>query len=437
MSPLPPLASAVPERTPLLDMPLIMPSQAQKHVTHNEAVRALDTLVHLAVVARGASEPPADAAEGDRFIVGPEPSGAWLAARADQVAALEDGAWTFRTPRLGWRAFVANAGLSVLFDGTAWVEEGGDPERVDRLGVNAEASDTNRLAVSSPATLLTHEGGDHRVVVNRRSEADTASLVFQTGWSGGAEFGLAGDAHWRVKVSPNGAAWRDAVVASAETGAVSFPHGTDPERRVPAAPAAGRPADEVLGFPNLVTAPFDRIMVGCTTDRIYFCPFLVDRPTVLYGLHVAQHGASSTAGARWRAGVHRLGESRGAAWRIGDLVFDCGTLPADGAGHKWFDAPSPTALEPGWYVSALITDGAGAAVRTTRSMTPGLSHMVPYASGASADLRFGNAAVYMHMRNQGAIVSGGLPRSWSANASPVPSTRFNTLHLAIPRWRAW
>jgi hypothetical protein len=35
-----------------LNLPYIMPSQAQKHVTHNEAIRALDAMLHLAVLSR-------------------------------------------------------------------------------------------------------------------------------------------------------------------------------------------------------------------------------------------------------------------------------------------------------------------------------------------------------------------------------------------------
>ena len=35
------------ENSANLQLPYIMPSQAQKHVTHNEAVRTLDALVQL------------------------------------------------------------------------------------------------------------------------------------------------------------------------------------------------------------------------------------------------------------------------------------------------------------------------------------------------------------------------------------------------------
>ena len=43
----------------ILSLPYILPSQAQKHVTHNEALRLLDVMVQLAVEAFDAQVPPA------------------------------------------------------------------------------------------------------------------------------------------------------------------------------------------------------------------------------------------------------------------------------------------------------------------------------------------------------------------------------------------
>ncbi len=40
------------DQTPNLKMTYILPSQAQKHVTHNEALRLLDAVVHLSVKSR-------------------------------------------------------------------------------------------------------------------------------------------------------------------------------------------------------------------------------------------------------------------------------------------------------------------------------------------------------------------------------------------------
>ena len=73
-----------------LALPLIAAGQAQKHVTHNEALTLLDALAQLACLDRDLAAPPVNPAEGDRYIVaGPAPTGAW-AGLAGQVVRFED-----------------------------------------------------------------------------------------------------------------------------------------------------------------------------------------------------------------------------------------------------------------------------------------------------------------------------------------------------------
>ena len=93
----------MPDDTPILALPLIMPSQAQKHVTHNEAVLLLDALVHLAVISRALGTPPGSPAEADRYIVATGASGDW-AGQAGRIALRQDGAWRFLVPNPGFRA---------------------------------------------------------------------------------------------------------------------------------------------------------------------------------------------------------------------------------------------------------------------------------------------------------------------------------------------
>jgi hypothetical protein len=62
--------------TQRLDLPLMAAAQALKPVTHNEALVALDALVHLSVLDHERVKPPLSPRSGDRGIVGPEPTGA-------------------------------------------------------------------------------------------------------------------------------------------------------------------------------------------------------------------------------------------------------------------------------------------------------------------------------------------------------------------------
>ena len=90
------------DSTPNLALPYITHAQAQKHVTHNEALPTLDTIVQLAVQDKDLSAPPESPASGGRYIVGASPSGAWTG-RANDIAAWQDmRGHSIRSRRVGW-----------------------------------------------------------------------------------------------------------------------------------------------------------------------------------------------------------------------------------------------------------------------------------------------------------------------------------------------
>ena len=212
------------QRSTHLSLPFVMEGQAQKHVTVNEALAALDGLVQLSVLGV-ADAPPAAPGDDDRWIVGAGASGGW-AGRAGAVALRQGsgagGWWDLRDPAPGWTAWDRAGARPLVWDGAAWAVAA--PGRVERLGVGTDADATNRLAVSAPATLLSHAGGDHRVVIDKAGTADTASLVLQSGFSGRAEIGLAGGDELVVKASADGAAWVEALRV-AGSGQVAAPRG--------------------------------------------------------------------------------------------------------------------------------------------------------------------------------------------------------------------
>ena len=205
--------------SPVLALPYIAPAQAQKHVTHNEALARLDVAVQLAVRSRDLMAPPTAPDPGDRYLVPGGASGEW-AGQDDRIAVRVGSAWVFHDPVAGWRAHVLDDGSTAVFDGTAW-SAGGNGLSAETLGVNASADATNRLAVSSGATLLTHEGDDHRLKINKAAATDTASLLFQTDWSGRAEMGCIGSDDFAIKVSDDGVTWVQSMQFDGATGLVS------------------------------------------------------------------------------------------------------------------------------------------------------------------------------------------------------------------------
>lgn len=194
------------DRTTNLDMPFILPSQAQKHVTHNEALLLLDAIIQLSITEER-NAPPLDPQGGQRFLVSSGPTGPW-SGHEGRIAVWQDGYWAFVTPRIGWQAWFAAEDHLKVFDGTNWQDiSGSENATATTLGISTSADMTNRLAVASPSSLFTHAGDDHRIKVNKATASDTASLLFQTGWTGHAEMGLAGNDEFSIKVS-NGTDWK-------------------------------------------------------------------------------------------------------------------------------------------------------------------------------------------------------------------------------------
>jgi hypothetical protein len=207
--------------SPLLALPYLSAGQAQKHVTHNDALSLLDGLVQLSVIARNAETPPASPDDGDRYLLGNTPTGDW-AGQGGTVAIRIAGQWRFATPREGWRCWVADENLLLVFDGGAWIFPPTPPptelQNLSLLGVEATADSTNRFSVSSPAALFNHAGNGIQLKLNKNAAGDTASLLYQTNWSGRAELGTAGDDNFHFKVSADGSSWTDALVIDRSSG---------------------------------------------------------------------------------------------------------------------------------------------------------------------------------------------------------------------------
>lgn len=58
------------DTSPLLSLPYIHAAQAQKHVTHNEAIELLDAVTQISLEAVGATTPPSNAVEGQDWAIG-------------------------------------------------------------------------------------------------------------------------------------------------------------------------------------------------------------------------------------------------------------------------------------------------------------------------------------------------------------------------------
>ncbi|MGV6800686.1 MAG: DUF2793 domain-containing protein [bacterium] len=218
--------------TPRLGLSYLLAAQAQKHVTVNESLRRLDAVVQLAVLSDSQLSQPLSPQESDAYILPLGKSGVdWDSFTDQAVAIFQDGAWMEIIVPDGTIAHIADLDSHKYFNAGAWqLLKAGLPEQLPRFGVNASPDATNRLSVKAEAELLSHDdvtpgSGDARKIINKANAGNTASVVFQTGYSGRAEFGLTGNDDFALKVSADGTNFTQALTIDNSNGQASFPQG--------------------------------------------------------------------------------------------------------------------------------------------------------------------------------------------------------------------
>jgi len=194
-----------------LNLPFIASAQAQKHVTHNETLLTLDALLFCSVSQTGLSQPPNKPAEGTRILISNNPEGEFLN-HAQNIATFIDGNWTFFAPSNGWHIYCEDSQTHKTFYDNQWIENAknapsnNDFQNVNTLGIGATASQQTPFIVAGAQSLF--DGNDsHRVTINKATPSETASVIFQTGYSGRAELGLTGNDLLSFKVTPDGQNW--------------------------------------------------------------------------------------------------------------------------------------------------------------------------------------------------------------------------------------
>ena len=341
-----------------LSLPMISAAQAQKHVTHNEALEHLDALVQLSAIAV-VTEPPAQPGEGDRYICADGAIGEF-AGHAGEIASFQGGGWVFHVPRIGWRCWLQSQSALKVHDGADWVDAapgggGGsvDFQNVPLLGVNATADASNRLSVSSANTLLNHEGSDHRLKINRAAPADTVSLVFQSNFAGRTEMAIAGDDRFRIKVSADGSNWADAVEIEPDTGRLKSVPADMRGNGLTALIEQTHPDEPLLmpaGFSGYTNTPVGTSSPGWRFKIPFYFPHDMSVSKVTYVVKSA-----GAPGAMLRIGLRRW--DRMAGWSFRELLFETGEVVADVAATHVVNV-GPHVVPAGWYVLDVANNDA-------------------------------------------------------------------------------
>ena len=219
----------MPDQLPNLSLPILSPSQSQKHVTHNEALRILDAVTQLAVLSDTIDTPPTDADAGTRYLVPAGGQNEW-AGQDGQIASYEQDAWVFYAPKTGWRIFVVDTGLLKAFDGSTWLAVGGNLlENLTGLGIGvdtASAPFSAKLNTALWTALYTADSGNGDLIqtLNKETPGDDVGFVLQTNFATRAVLGLFGTDNLRIAVTPDGTNFRDGLEIDAGTGVVDQPN---------------------------------------------------------------------------------------------------------------------------------------------------------------------------------------------------------------------
>ncbi|MEL6830399.1 MAG: DUF2793 domain-containing protein, partial [Pseudomonadota bacterium] len=300
------------------------------HVTVNDSLQQLDALCMASVRASDVTQPPADREDGDAWLVAAEPQGEWTIAQAHDLAVFADSGWRFFTPMPGWRVWDEAAAKLRIYDGSDWapLSAGSSTpsafQNLSLVGVGTTATPSNPLAVELNAAVFNAQpssaGGtdDLRITYNKPGVSNTASFMFQSGWSGRGEVGLTGDDRLSIKVSADGRSWREGWVLdganeTAETALQIIPQQANAQD----IGSGGKP------FRSLYLT-FDP-MISSDVRSKHSVSSLTQATELLSALRPIQYVHDGEADIRFgflaqdvRSALHACGFSETATWRLSD-----------------------------------------------------------------------------------------------------------------------
>lgn len=137
------------DNTSRLALPLVAASQAQKHVTVNEALARLDAAYQLSVVSATTTTPPVAAVDGDAFVVPGAAVNEW-ASHDGKLAFFLNGGWEFLSPLAGWQVWVQDEARRSVYLGDTW--------RKDALASSPNQAHMRAEVIETDFTLLGGSG---------------------------------------------------------------------------------------------------------------------------------------------------------------------------------------------------------------------------------------------------------------------------------------
>ncbi|MFN3131983.1 DUF2793 domain-containing protein [Roseibium sp.] len=176
-----------------LALPLLAAAQAQKHVTHNEALLTLDALSQPVVQSRDLTAPPA-ANEGDLFLIAPGATGDW-AGRDGELAEWRNGVWAFYAPFKGLTIHVLAEGLDLRFLSGAWRDMDGPLSETRILARGGFGAQSEHRVIEAELSALSGTFAETGLIIPSRAIVFCVSTRTVTAVTGASSYdcGLSGE----------------------------------------------------------------------------------------------------------------------------------------------------------------------------------------------------------------------------------------------------
>ena len=145
------------QTTPRLGLWTLIPGQAQKETSVNEALHLLDAIVAAAVEEPARTDPPITPVVGTSYIVGDQATGEW-AGRDGALAAFTAGGWRYVSPTDGLTVMEKSIGWTLRYRGGAWEQILGAPQPSipDVIGGTTADAESRAAIAAILSTLRAH-----------------------------------------------------------------------------------------------------------------------------------------------------------------------------------------------------------------------------------------------------------------------------------------
>ena len=148
-------------------LPLLAAGQAQKELTHNEALSLIDLAMGRTVESVALASPPTSPEPGQCWIVASGGEGAWVG-RDHAIAGWTASGWRLLDPFEGLICWVSDIQHCVRFDGFSWIAQGA---RLDGFYVGEQrVVGTRQPAIANPGGGATADP-EARAAINAMLDA--------------------------------------------------------------------------------------------------------------------------------------------------------------------------------------------------------------------------------------------------------------------------